>query len=91
MRSVASAVVTSSSGAAMSTHTLTSGLSKRRAELERGDRDRPEHERGHGQQDVVLLERRRRRLGDAARREAPEARRERRLGGGGERGPVGGG
>ena len=45
-----------------------------RAELERGDRDRPEHERGRREQDVVLLERGRGGLGDAARREAAEAR-----------------
>ena len=40
MRRTASAVVTTRSGAAMTTHSLTSGLPSGGAELERRDRDR---------------------------------------------------
>ena len=77
IRTTASAVVSTRRGAPISTHSLTSGLTERDAQLQRGDRDRAGDEHRDAEEDVVMLEGRRCDFRHGARREPLEARWER--------------
>ena len=76
IRTIASAVVRTRSGAAMSDAQLDQRVAEPRAELERRDGDRAADEDHDRQVDVVLLQRRRGDLRDRSRRQALEARRQ---------------
>ena len=77
MRRIASAVVTTRSGAAMTTHSLTSGLPRSVPSSSAVIAIAPADEHDDAQVDVVLLERGRGDLRNRSWRQALEARRER--------------